>query len=202
LVGLWLSRHCDTPAWRLPIFGTWRSRIYSRPGARILIGRRLHLGDAPTVLGNVSRNMAPIIELQEGATLDIVGKSILGDGTKVLIGPGGTVSIGDNTFFDGDSRVICFESVRIGANCAIAWEVTIMDARWHRMDDQDSTNEPVVIGDRVWIGARASILPGVTVGDGAVIATGAVVVDDVPSRSLVGGVPARVIRESVDWFDL
>jgi acetyltransferase-like isoleucine patch superfamily enzyme len=201
LVGLWLSRHCDTPAWRLPIFATWRSRIYRRPGARIRIGGRLHLGDAPTVLGNVSRNMAPIIELQEGATLDIVGKSILGDGTKVLIGPGGTVSIGDNTFFDGDSRIICFESVTIGSNCAIAWEVTIMDARWHRLDDEDSTNDPVVIGDRVWIGARTTILPGVTVGDGAVIATGAVVVDDVPSRSLVGGVPARVIREQVDWFD-
>jgi acetyltransferase-like isoleucine patch superfamily enzyme len=145
--------------------------------------------------------MAPIIELDEGATLDIIGKSILGDGTKILIGPGGTVSIGDNTFFDGDSRVICFESVTIGSHCAIAWEVTIMDARWHRMDDQDTSHAPVVIGDRVWIGARVTILPGVTVGHGAVIATGSVVTDDVPSRSLVAGVPARVIREDVEWFD-
>lgn len=75
--------------------------------------------------------MAPIIEMQEGATLDILGKSLIGDGTKILIGPGGAVSIGDGTFFDGDPRVICFRSVTIGARCAIAWEVTIMDARWH-----------------------------------------------------------------------
>lgn len=201
LVGLWLSRHCDAPAWRLPIFGTLRSRIYRRPGARIHIGRRLYLGDAPTVLGHVARGMAPIIELQEGATLEFLGKSIVGDGTKILVGPGGRVSIGDNTFFDGDSRLICFRSVTIGAGCAIAWDVTIMDARWHRLDGQVGVHEPVMIGNRVWIGAGVSILPGVTVGDGAVIATGAVVTDDVPARCLVGGVPARTIREDVDWHD-
>jgi acetyltransferase-like isoleucine patch superfamily enzyme len=200
-VGVWLARHCETPAWRLPIFGTWRARIYRRPGATIRIGRRLHLGDAPTVLGNVSRGMAPVIELQEDATLHIVGKSLMGDGTKVLIGPGGTVTIGDGTFFDGDSRLICFESVTIGAGCAIAWEVTIMDAGWHRMSHQASANAPVVVGDRVWIGAGVSILPGVTVGDGAVIATGAVVTSDVPARSLVAGVPAHVIRDDVEWHE-
>jgi acetyltransferase-like isoleucine patch superfamily enzyme len=201
LVGLWLARHCDAPAWRLPIFATWRARIYRRPGATIRIGRRLHLGDAPTVLGNVSRGMAPVIELQEGATLDIAGKSLMGDGTKILVGPGATVAIGDGTFFDGDSRVICFSSVTIGARCAIAWEVTIMDAGWHRMSHQQSANAPVVVGDHVWIGAGVTILPGVTVGDGAVIATGAVVTGDVPARSLVAGVPAHVVREDVDWFE-
>jgi acetyltransferase-like isoleucine patch superfamily enzyme len=201
LVGAWLSRHCDKPAWQLPIFATWKSRVYARKGAQIKVGQRLYLGDAPTVLGDVSRGMAPIIELDEGATLDIRGKSIFGAGTKVLVGPGGTVTIGDRTFFDGDSRVICFNSVTIGERCGIAWEVTIMDAHWHRMDDQNKTNEPVTIGDHVWIGAGAKIMAGVTVGDGAVIAAGAIVTNDVPARALVGGIPARVIREDVQWYD-
>ena len=51
----------------------------------------------------------------------------------------------------------------------------------------------------VWIGTGATVLKGVTIGDGAVIAAGAVVTRDVPARSLVGGVPARVIRTDVDW---
>jgi len=55
--------------------------------------------------------------------------------------------------------------------------------------------EPVTVGDDVWIGGRAVLTPGVTVGDGAVIGSGAVVTDDVPDRVVVGGNPARVIRE-------
>lgn len=55
--------------------------------------------------------------------------------------------------------------------------------------------QPIHIGNDVWIGGNATILPGVTIGDGAVIAAGAVVNEDVPARTLVGGVPAKVIKE-------
>ena len=54
--------------------------------------------------------------------------------------------------------------------------------------------EPIHIGKNVWIGANATILPGVSIGDGAIIAAGAVVSKDVPENSVVGGVPARKIK--------
>lgn len=57
----------------------------------------------------------------------------------------------------------------------------------------------VNIGNKVWIATNAIILPGVTIGDGAIIAAGAVVTKDVPSRSMVAGVPAKVIKENVEW---
>ena len=55
------------------------------------------------------------------------------------------------------------------------------------------------IGNKVWIASGAMILPGITIGDGAIVAAGAVVTKDVPSRCMVAGVPAKVIKENVDW---
>ena len=61
--------------------------------------------------------------------------------------------------------------------------------------------KPVRIGDDVWIGGHATILPGVTIGDGAVVAAGAVVTKDVPPYTVVAGVPARVVKEIEDDLD-
>ena len=54
--------------------------------------------------------------------------------------------------------------------------------------------KPIILGKNVWVGASAIFLPGVTVGDGAIVAAGAVVNHDVPARTIVGGVPARVLK--------
>lgn len=198
-VGLWLSRHATQSAWRLPIVGNLRSRIVRGPGASVAVGGRLYLGDNPTYVGFVARGMAPVIELQRDAMLLIEGRARMGDGTKILVGPGAKVSVGKDTYFDGDSRVIAAEGVSIGSGCAIAWEVLIMDTDFHRLDGRASANASVVIGSGVWVGAGAKILKGVTVGDGAVIAAGAVVTRDVPAAALVAGSPARVMREGVSW---
>jgi acetyltransferase-like isoleucine patch superfamily enzyme len=90
------------------------------------------------------------------------------------------------------------DSITIGARCAISWDVQVLDTDYHELVGSEPTR-PVVIGDDVWIGARAVILKGVTIGDGAVVSAGAMVRENVPARALVGGVPARVLRSDVDW---
>ena len=59
--------------------------------------------------------------------------------------------------------------------------------------------QPVFIGNHVWIGTNVTILKGVTIGDGAIIAAGSVVTKSVPSKCLAAGVPAKVIKENVEW---
>jgi maltose O-acetyltransferase len=83
---------------------------------------------------------------------------------------------------------------------SISPDVTILTAQ-HLHDDATFalTSRPVVVEDHVWIGTRATILPGVTVGRGAVVATGSVVTKDVAPLDIVGGVPARPIgRRNID----
>jgi maltose O-acetyltransferase len=88
--------------------------------------------------------------------------------------------------------------VTIGDNVAIAHQVMLMTTN-HEMGSSRRRSgpwkcAPIVIEDGCWIGARATILPGVTVGRGSVVAAGAVVAADVPPDTLVGGVPAKPIR--------
>lgn len=85
-------------------------------------------------------------------------------------------------------------NLTIGNNVDIAQDVHI----WTEQHDYNSptfnaTNSPVVIKDYVWIASRATILPGVTIGEGAVVACGSVVTKDVPEYSIVAGVPAKII---------
>jgi maltose O-acetyltransferase len=86
--------------------------------------------------------------------------------------------------------------LEIGANASISPEVCILTAS-HRVNDPAFPVEtrPVVVEDHVWIGTRAVILPGVTLGRGCVVSAGAVVTRDVAPFAVVGGVPARQIGE-------
>lgn len=70
----------------------------------------------------------------------------------------------------------------------------------HFLDMQKKT-KPVKIGNHVWIGTRVTILKGVNIGDGAVIAAGSVITKDIPAGSLAAGVPAKIIRDKVIWSD-
>lgn len=115
-----------------------------------------------------------------------------------LDAPGARVAIGNGTYINRRTEIMCKERVTIGEHCAISWDVVIADTDYHELAGSKST-APVTIGDRVWIGARAVILKGVTVGGGAVIAAGSIVTKDVPAGALVAGNPARVIRSDVDW---
>jgi acetyltransferase-like isoleucine patch superfamily enzyme len=115
-----------------------------------------------------------------------------------LDGPDARIEIGAFTGINRRTEICAQRLVTIGARCIIAWDVVITDSDYHQFGDTEIV-APVRIGDDVWIGARAIILKGVTIGSGSVIAAGAVVAGDVPPASLIGGNPGKLIREGVVW---
>jgi acetyltransferase-like isoleucine patch superfamily enzyme len=92
--------------------------------------------------------------------------------------------------------------IEIGKNCAIGPNVSFecMDhnLRWSNKEKWGANSNPIIISDRVWIGAGSIILGGVRIGSDSVIAAGAVVTKDLPPNHLAGGVPARIIKE-IGW---
>lgn len=114
-------------------------------------------------------------------------------------GTAGRITIGSRSFLNADVRFGSEGGITIGRFAQIAPGVAF-ETSSHELAFEDGRSRatvtaPVVLQDHVWIGAGAIILPGVTIGRGAVVAAGAVVTKDVPPRTLVGGVPARFLRE-------
>lgn len=137
----------------------------------------IKIGDNVTVKdGSIIEGYGVLRNLGEGLT---IGNRV-GISQNCFIAIRGFIRIGDNTI--------------IGPNVSIFSENHIYDDVNIPIVDQGEKRDNVTIGKNVWIGTRATILSGVKIGDGAVIAAGAVVTKDVPAYALVGGVPAKVIK--------
>ena len=137
------------------------------------------------------------VEIGDNFTL---GKYAIIECTGVLRNVGNSLKIGNNVGINH----YCFIGVRgdvvIGDNVIFGPRVNVFSEN-HNFDNLDVpiknqgvTKLKTVIGSDVWIGANVSIMAGVNIGDGCVIAAGAVVTKDVPAYSIVGGVPAKVIK--------
>lgn len=116
--------------------------------------------------------------------------------TQLYAGPRAELIIGNNTFVNTGTILSASNRIIIGSNVQIANQVILMDGDFHGVDDREKMKAPgeIIIEDDVWIATRSMILKGVTVGKGSTVAAGSVVTKDVPPYTLVGGVPAKVIR--------
>lgn len=172
--------------------------------ARVTVRGRTRVAVHPTAKVNyqgMSGARFAVLEVGEGSTFA---------GTIAADRPEAEVRIGRHSFIGG-SMLVCAKSITIGDDVLVSWGCTIVDhgshsvewseraadvRAWH-VGDKDWTHvriAPVVIGDKAWLGFNVIVLPGVTIGEGAVVGAGSVVTRDVPAWTVVAGNPAREIR--------
>lgn len=142
-----------------------------------------------------------------------IGDGSIIEGALVFEREGGEIVIGHNTFV-GSSLIACATRIEVGDDVQISWGCNIVDHNshaiawskrkndvkdWYRgRDKKDWSNvvtNPVRIGNKCWIGMNVIVLKGVEIGEGAIVAAGAVVTKSVPPWTIAAGNPARVIRE-------
>ena len=121
------------------------------------------------------------------------------DGTSVYVSKEAKLKVGSG-YMSGRGLIVCRISIEIGEDVAIADEVIIRDSDNHIiLREGYQMTAPVRIGNHVWIGARAVILKGAKIGDGCIVAAGSLVTKSFPDNCLIGGVPAKIIKENISW---
>lgn len=118
-------------------------------------------------------------------------------GATVSVARGAQLQL-NGCFINNRANIACYHSIVIGRGTVISENVTIRDDDGHMIEGR-ARSGGIIIGSNVWIGLNVTILKNVTIGDGAIVAAGAVVTKDVAPATLVGGNPARLIREEVSW---
>lgn len=172
-------RHWYTEQFLRPEFaslGAWHT--FMKPWYTVVSGPNIHLGHSATV----------VAEADNRVRIGVWGRE-----------PGsGSIRIGDAVMISPGVRISASDEITIGNGCMMANGVYITDCDWHGIYDRvnrDPDPRPVRIGDNVWIGDRATVLKGVTIGDNSIVAACSVVTRDVPANTVVAGNPARVVKE-------
>lgn len=158
-----------------------------------------------------------VVEIASGARLGM-NIVIRGNGNRIRIGPetwlhgfanlitdGATLTVGARTtMVQGSLQLHEPLTLSIGEDCMISSQVYVSVSDIHPIRDRVSgarinPGRPVEIGDHVWLGLRTMVMKGARIGHGAITAAGSIVSGEVPPHSLVGGAPARVMRNDVAW---
>lgn len=166
-----------------------------RGSSKIFIDGNLRLGRT----WDGARYLSSQLKVEKNCTFKVKDTFNIYSGFWITVDDGGELILGSG-YINYNCNIACFDKIVIGNNVAISENVTIRDSDNHYLNSRNyKKSKPIIIKDNVWIGLNSTILKGVTIGEGSVVAAGSVVTRSVPDHCLVAGVPAKVIKKNVFW---
>ena len=185
------------------IFSKFKNRFFQRKGNDLPV--------FPVIRGN-NTEINGLIEKRSPDSVIMIGNDCLISGKLYTETAESRIVVGNNVFIGGDTIIDCVKEITIEDDVLIAYQCILADSNNHSIsysirkndladwkkgkhDWSITTSAPVRICQGAWLGARAIILKGVTIGEGAVVGAGSVVTKDVPAYVVVAGNPARIVYE-------
>ena len=178
-------------------------KLILHPNARLILAKDSKMvlnGSLELGANQIKDNeRSSFIRIDREGVLETAGRFLLYYDADVIVFKNGHLKLGSG-FCNSNVKIRCTEHIEIGEDVVISHDVTIMDSDAHEICNEGYVKtKPIKIGNHVWIGSRAMILKGVTIGDGAIVAAGSIVTKDVPAGCLVAGNPARIMKENQAW---
>lgn len=164
--------------------------------AVVCLSGNMTLGSSPYRTAHAESRL-----LMRSASSLISAEAELGHGFDIQLFKGARLEIGENFYSNLGLEISCAKSIKIGRDVLMGRHVSIRDTNGgHTIASTTFTKTaPVIIEDHVWLCDGSSVMPGVKIGAGSVVAAKAVVVEDVPANCLVAGIPAKVVKTNVVW---
>ena len=179
-----------------------RILLFGKCGFSIHKTAKINLNSGHLALNRYITKKDPFIgniEMYENAEINAQSTFFFHSGCDIMVFKNATLNLGSG-YINRYSKIRCYSSITIGNDVAISENFSIWDSDAHAIKGNEKNMiQPIVIGNKVWIGTNVTVLKGVTIGDGAIIAAGSVVTKSIPANCLAAGIPAKVLKENVFW---
>jgi acetyltransferase-like isoleucine patch superfamily enzyme len=192
----------------MPILIYKNTRIVSVPTAIVLnIDDPIRVG-----MIRIGMRLTDLIDAKKVTLLNVRGKLIfngtcyMGSGSRILISESGRLTIGTRFNVTGNLHICCEREINIGNDCMFAWNVTLLDTDYHPIRNSDGIicnkpENPLNVGNHVWLGFNSAILKGVNIADGCIISAGSVVRHNLDIPNTIYGMKEDVspLKSNIGW---
>jgi acetyltransferase-like isoleucine patch superfamily enzyme len=141
------------------------------------------------------------LEMYSNSQINVNATFFIHSGCDIMVFDNATLNLGSG-YINRYCKIRCYHNITIGNNVAISENFTIWDDDAHKIEYEGyipKEKNDITIGDNVWIGTNVTVLKGVNIGNGCVIAAGSLVTKSIPENALAAGIPAKVIKNNVNW---